>query len=347
MSEENIVETDEEQNVQESSSAQASLKPNSRASKSEMLSQVMKVFSGMKREDLSKFLNDTLAQVGKEDETVPDYSGKNASSVATSGSSAPAPSSAPAMTMAAMKEDVQDLFSEDETLSEEFKEKAGTLFEAAVNNRVQLETVRLEEEFEQKLEEQVTETVDELHEQVNKYMQYVVEQWMEQNEVAIENNFRVQITENFIEGLKGLFAENYVDVPAEKVDMIGDLESKIAELEESLNTVHVENIELHNLIQEARIEAAFEDVSEDLVDTQIEKLRSLSEGIEYSDVDEYIEKLTIIKNQYFNESKKESNGSTGLIDEEESVGSNDVIDEAVVPEHMKQYFNAISNTIKK
>lgn len=344
MSEENIVELDD---VQEASSAQASMKPNPRTSKSEMLSQVMKVFSGMKREDLSKFLNDTLAQVGKEDETVPNYSGKNKNSISQGGSSAPSPSSAPAMSMAAMREDVEELFNEDETLSEEFKTKAGTLFEAAVTNRVELEIARLEEEFEEKLEEQVTASVDELHGQVDKYMQYVVEQWMEQNEVAIENNFRVQVTENFIHGLKNLFEESYVEVPEEKVDLIDDMEARIAELEESLESVESQNVELNNLIREARVEAAFEEVAEDLADTQAEKLRSLSEGLEYSSIDEYVEKLNIIKEQYFTESAKESKGSTGLITEEESVGSNDGSDDAVIPEHMKHYFNAISKTIKK
>ena len=324
----------------EEASAEATLKPQN-ATKSSMLSQMMGIFAGMKKEDLSSFLTKTLAQVGKEDETVPDTSAKNAASVAMKGGvTAPSPSTG------AMKEDVQELFGEQEDLSEEFKTEASTLFEAAVQNRVVLEVARLEEEFDAKLEEQVTESLDELHEQVNNYMDYVVEKWMEKNEVAIANNFRVEATEQFIDGLKNLFAENFVEVPEEKVDMIGELESRVAELEESLESVEAENVKLNKVISESQVEAAFDDVSEGLADTQVEKLRSLTESMEYDSIDEYTQKLEIVKKQYFSESPESE--TTGLITEEDSVGSNDEPEqEQRIPEEMKGYFNAISKTIKK
>jgi hypothetical protein len=197
------------------------------------------------------------------------------------------------------------------------------------------------------LKKKITESVDELHTQVEQYMDYVVEQWMAENEVAIENNFRVQATESFIDGLKNLFAESYVEVPEEKVDLIADLQQSVAELEESLESVQAENLKLNAMISEASVEAAFEEVTEDLVETQVEKLRSLAEGIEYADAEEYAEKLKIIKEQYFTESKQENEGHTGLIDEEVSVGSNDDSEEGdavVIPEEMKHYFQAISRT---
>lgn len=324
----------------EEASAEATLKPQN-TTKSSMLSQMMGIFAGMKKEDLSSFLTKTLAQVGKEDETVPDTSAKNAASVAMKGGvTAPSPSTG------AMKEDVQELFGEQEDLSEEFKTEASTLFEAAVQNRVVLEVARLEEEFDAKLEEQVTESLDELHEQVNNYMDYVVEKWMEKNEVAIANNFRVEATEQFIDGLKNLFAENFVEVPEEKVDMIGELESRVAELEESLESVEAENVKLNKVISESQVEAAFDDVSEGLADTQVEKLRSLTESMEYDSIDEYTQKLEIVKKQYFSESPESE--TTGLITEEDSVGSNDEPEqEQMIPEEMKGYFNAISKTIKK
>jgi hypothetical protein len=324
----------------EEASAEATLKPQN-ATKSSMLSQMMGIFAGMKKEDLSSFLTKTLAQVGKEDETVPDTSAKNAASVAMKGGvTAPSPSTG------AMKEDVQELFGEQEDLSEEFKTEASTLFEAAVQNRVVLEVARLEEEFDAKLEEQVTESLDELHQQVNNYMDYVVEKWMEKNEVAIANNFRVEATEQFIDGLKNLFAENFVEVPEEKVDMIGELESRVAELEESLESVEAENVKLNKVISESQVEAAFDDVSEGLADTQVEKLRSLTESMEYDSIDEYTQKLEIVKKQYFSESPESE--TTGLITEEDSVGSNDEPEqEQMIPEEMKGYFNAISKTIKK
>ena len=324
----------------EEASAEATLKPQN-ATKSSMLSQMMGMLAGMKKEDLSSFLTKTLAQVGKEDETVPDTSAKNAASVAMKGGV-----TAPSPTTGAMKEDVQELFGEQEDLSEEFKTQASTLFEAAVQNRVVLEVARLEEEFDAKLEEQVTESLDELHEQVSNYMDYVVEKWMEKNEVAISNNFRVEATEQFIDGLKNLFAENYVEVPEEKIDLVDVLESRVAELEESLESVEAENVLLNKVISEAQVEAAFDDVSEGLADTQVEKLRTLTESMEYDSIEEYTQKLEIVKKQYFSESTESE--TTGLITEEDSVGSNDEPEQQqMIPEEMKGYFNAISKTIKK
>ena len=353
MSEENQIEVEEavdvveqEESLEEASSAAAeTLKPS--ATKTQMLGDLMSKVAGMTKQDLSAFLDKTLAQVGKEADSVPDNSGKNKASVAHSGPGTPGPRVA--VPAKAMKEDMDELLADQEDLSEDFKAKASTLFEAAVQNRVILEVARIEEEYEQKLEEQLTESVDELHQQVEQYMDYVVEQWMQENEVAIESNFRVQATESFIDGLKNLFAENYVEVPEERVDLIGELAAHVAELEESLESVQAENLKLNALISEASVEAAFEDVSEGLVDTQIEKLRSLAEGIEYADAEEYGEKLKIIKEQYFTESK-ENEGSTGLINEEVSVGSNDLdeLDMApVISPEMKPYFQAISSTIRK
>ena len=351
MSEENQIEVEEavdvveqEESLEEASSAAAeTLKPS--ATKTQMLGDLMSKVAGMTKQDLSAFLDKTLAQVGKEADSVPDNSGKNQGSISQGGVSAPSPRVA--VPAKAMKEDMDELLADQEDLSEDFKAKAGTLFEAAVQNRVILEVARLEEEAEQKLEEQVTQSIDELHQQVEQYMDYVVEQWMQENEVAIESNFRVQATESFIDGLKSLFAESYVEVPEEKVDLIADLQQSVAELEESLESVQAENLKLNAMISEASVEAAFEEVSEDLVETQVEKLRSLAEGIEYADAEEYAEKLKIIKEQYFTESKQENEGSTGLIDEEVSVGSNDESEEDGVkplPEEMKHYFQAISRT---
>jgi hypothetical protein len=350
MSEENQVEVEEtvdvveeETNLDEASAAAATLKAS--ASKSQMLSDLMNKVAGMSKQDLSSFLDKTLAQVGKEADSVSDTSGKNKSSVSNSGAGVPSPRVA--VPAKAVKEDMDELFGEQD-LSEEFVTKATTIFEAAINNRVTLEVARLEEEFEAKLEEQVSTSIEELHEQVNQYMDYVVEKWMEENQVALENNFRVEATENFIEGLKNLFAESYVEVPEDKVDLIDDLVAHAAELEEALEIAEARNLELSNLINEATVEATFDDVTEGLVQTQVEKLRSLAEGIEYSSAEEYGEKLKIIKEQYFTESKKEE-GSTGLINEEVSVGSNDVEeDEGVrVSPEMQHYFDGIRRSTRK
>ena len=309
------------------SEAMNTLKPTADKTKSGMLAHMMKYFAGMKKEDLSKYMNDVLAQVGKEDESGLDTSAANKASVS-------------------MKEDVQGLFT-GQDLSEEFVSEATTLFEAAVNNRITIEVARLEEEAEQKLEEQVTEALDELHEQVSMYMDYVVEKFMEDNEVAIENNFRSEIAESFIDGLKNLFKESYIEVPEEKVDLVGELQEAVEKLQEQLESVESENIRLNKTISEAIQEATFDDVAEGLVDTQVEKLRSLSEGIEFDSIEEYEQKLNIIKNRYFSE-ETETESSTGLILEEEGVGLNEEPEQTmVIPDEMKSYFNAISKTIKK
>lgn len=336
----------EQEEVTEASTAQASLKP--KASKSEMLAQMLRVIGGMKKEDLSAFLAKTLAQVGKEDDTVPDTSSKNQSSIATTNPAAPGPKSvAPINSFGAMKEDMDELLADSQDLSEEFKERATTLFEAAVNNRVSLEVARLEEEFEEKVEEQVFESVEKLNEQVSQYIDYVAEKWMEENEVALETNYRSSVTESFIEGLKKLFEESYVEVPEDKIDLIEELESKVEHLQESLETIEAENVRLNKVIKEDNIDDIFNDISEGLADTQVEKFRSLVEGIEFESAEEYQRKLEIIKEQYFMESTSEYS-ATGLINEEETVGSNEEPENnAYIPEEMKYYVQAISKTIKR
>jgi hypothetical protein len=315
-----------------------------KATKSELLSKMTQIAAAMTKQDLSSFLTKTLDQIGKEDEKTPNAAAANKASVATSGAGVPSP-----VVAQAVKEDMDELLSGQEEISEDFKEKATTLFEAAVQNRVSLEVARLEEEFETKLDEQVTEAIDELHEQINKYTDYVASEWMKENKVELEASYRAEATEQFIEGLKGLFSEHYVEVPEDKLDVIGELTKKVDDMTEELDKVKAEKIELNKIIESAKIEVAFDEVSEGLVDTEVEKLKSLAEGIEYKDVEEYTEKLKIVREQYFKEDKEDKTGDTGLINEE-AIGNNDEADEepaVVIPEEMKSYVSAISRTSKK
>jgi len=333
--------------IVEASEAATTLKP-SNTTKSELLSQMMKAAAGMKKEDLSAFLTKTLAQVGKEDDSVPDTSAKNKASIAMKSGTTPSPSASTGA-INAMKEDVDGLFG-DEELSEDFKAKTATLFEAVVSNRVEIELARIQEEydekFEQELSEQVTTAIDELHEQVNSYLDSVVTTWMEENELAIEQGIRTEVTEGFMEGLKGLFAEHYIDVPENKVDLVSEMTEKLEQLETKLEEAVSENIKLNNMIQESQIEGEFDDIAEGLTDTQVEKLRSLSESVSYSNVEDYAEKVKIIKEQYFGE-HKETKVSTGLINEEVIALNEESDDQIVVPEEMKQYVSAISKTTRK
>lgn len=334
----------QEESLEEASAAAATLSPS--ASKSQMLSDLMSKVAGMTKQDLSAFLDKTLAQVGKEADSVSDTSAKNKSSVSNSGAGTPSPRVA--VPAKAMKEDLEAMFADQDDLSEEFRTQATTIFEAAVNNRVQLELAEMQEQFDAQLDEEVTNAVSELHEQVEKYMDHVVDTWMEENQVALENNFRVQTTESFIEGLKNLFAESYIEVPEEKVNLVDELAEQVIQLEEALESVQAENVELSRVISEATVEATFDEVSEGLVQTQVEKLRALAEGVEFNSAEEYAEKLKIIKGQYFTESAKDTEGFTGLINEEVSVGSNDDVEEQQqVHPDMKPYFDALSRTIRK
>lgn len=345
MSEKDIQQFDEE------SSAASTMKPNGKASKSELLASMMRVVGAMKKDDLSAFLDKTLEQVGKEDDSVPDTSAKNQASVAANADSKPAPEGVKPygeVSVKAMKEDMKDIFADQEDLSEDFKSRAFTLFEAAVANRVAIEAARLEEQVEQQVEEQVMSMVDDLNEKVETYIDYVADKWIEENKLAIETDYRSEVTENFIQGLKNLFEESYIEVPEEKRDLVDELQERCEKLEESLESIESENVRLNSLIGEARVEAAFDDVAEGLADTQVEKFRTLAEGMTFEGIEDYREKLEIVKHQYFNESKSEKQSSTGLIDEETNVGSNDDLSEETrIPAEMKHYFQAISKTVKK
>jgi hypothetical protein len=200
---------------------------------------------------------------------------------------------------AKMKEDVDSLFADDSTISEEFKEKVSTIFEARVTDRV----AQIEEEIETAyagiLEEAVESIRADLTEKVDDYLSYVVEQWMEENQIAIEAGLRSEITEEFISGLRNLFAEHYIDVPAEKVDLVDELASKVEELETSLNEEIERGIQTKKALVEARKAEIIHTVCEGLITTQVEKIKSLAESVEFSTEDEYKTKLETIRENYF------------------------------------------------
>jgi hypothetical protein len=344
--EEEVEEELEAEEEIEESAASETLKPGGGSggmdTKSGLINKLISMTAGMSKQDLSSFLEKTLAQVGNEGAKAPAAAGKNKSSVQTSGAGTPNP-----ILAKSVKEDVEGLF-EGEELSEEFMEKTSTLFEAAVNNRVAVEMENIQEKLDEEIEKQVTESIDELHENISNYMDYVVEKWMEENTLVIESEMKSEVTEGFIEGLKSLFAEHYVDVPEDKVDLVSslseELENTISALEESEN----QRIHLESLVKEAEVEVAFDDVTEGLTDTEIEKLKTLSEGLEYDTIEEYEEKLNVIKDQYFNKETIEESSSSTLINEDVA-GTDPEVEEEVqkVPVEMRGYADAISRTIRK
>lgn len=317
----------DEEGLDESAGSET-LKPN--PTRAEMLATFSSLLSQLKGEDLSHFFNDSIKKYSAD--AVPS---------ATAPGGGPAIGKMPMPTLNAVREDVAEMFSGDD-LSEEFKEKAAIIFEAAVNARINIEEARLAEEFETALTEAVEEVKEEMTEKVDQYLDYVVEQWIEENSLAIESTIRADIAEDFMEGLYRLFAESYISVPEEKINVLGELKAQVEELEAKLDESINTQMELQSVIDEAHMEAAFDQVSEGLAATQVEKLRTLAEGLEFTDDESYVKKLNIIKDKYFGEGKVTK--TTGVITEEASDGLEEA---AKAPSgEMAHYVSAISRSRK-
>jgi hypothetical protein len=245
---------------------------------------------------------------------------------------------------ATMKEHIDAMFNGEE-LSEDFKEKASTIFEAAVQARLSEELQAIEERFDSELQEAVSTIAEDLASKIDDYLDYCVDQWMAENEVAITHSLRSEITEEFMEGLKDLFAENYIEIPEDKLDVLEQLTAKVEELEDKLNSQISENIELVKAIDEYSKEEIFDDVAEGLALTQVEKLRQLSEGISFDDVESYKKKLQVVKENYF-----PAQGVHQIREEDEAIGNNDLTEDTAVrfqDNSVKRYYSAISRTSVK
>lgn len=196
-------------------------------------------------------------------------------------------------------DDVNAIFSDEDGISDEFKTKAKTIFEAAVSSRVSELAESLEAAFYTNLDEAIETAKEELEGQVNDYLDYMVKEWMTENEIAIEKGLRTEIAEDFIGALRNLFMEHYIDIPEDKVDLIGELTEKVAALETQLNTQVSKNIEVSKELGEAKKADAVRQVCEGLTQTQVEKVRSLAEGVEFTTESEFTEKMQQIKESYF------------------------------------------------
>ena len=205
-----------------------------------------------------------------------------------------------------IKEDVDALFSDDSTISEEFKSKVSTIFEARVADRVSQIEEEIENDYAGMLEEAVESIRADLTEKVDDYLSYVVEQWMKDNEIAIESGLRSELTEDFIAGMRNLFAEHYIDVPAEKVDLVDELAGKVEELESKLNEEIERAVDLKKSLVESRKVEMTREACEGLTDTQVEKIKSLAESVEFSTEDEYKQKLETIRENYFPSNAKKA-----------------------------------------
>jgi hypothetical protein len=244
-----------------------------------------------------------------------------------------------------MAEDVDALFN-GESLSEEFKTKATTIFEAAVNARIDTIVEEMMTENDAILSEAVEAIQEEMSKQVDEYLNYVVEQWMEDNKVAIETGLRAELVDDFISGLKNLFAEHYIDIPEEKVEVAETLAARVAELEESVTTLASDAdariSALTEELNEAKKNESIRKICEGLTETQIAKMKSLAEGVEFTTEGEFNDKLAVIRENYFPVGKVKSEVKTlqeTTVSEEQEV--------AEVHGLMKHYVNAIAKTAPK
>lgn len=312
---------------EDGSLAAETLHPNSgSAGKAELMQSLVNTMAGMSVQDLSDLFNRVQDSIGHEaDEVDPSFAEKNKNSIEAKPSYA--------------TEEFNSIF-EGQDLSEEFKLKATTLFEAAVSVKVDLVKATLEEEYENQMQEEVSELVENL----DSYLNYAVEEWMKENKLEATNILKQDVHEEFIEGLKELFKEHYIEIPEDKVNVVEELVSKVNSLEDKLNETTEENIQLKGIISEAEKLSAFEQVTEGLTQIQTEKVQKLTESVSYTNIDEYIEKIKVLKESVVPNAKK---NTTGLINEEfiieedteETITSNDPT--------INRYVNAITRTSKK
>lgn len=209
-----------------------------------------------------------------------------------------------------MKEDLDAMFGADE-LSEEFKEKAATIFEAAVMSRVTAEVERLEEEFEAKVADTIAEEIEGIVEQVNGYLGYIAEQWMTENEIALERGIKSDILESFVGGLKGLFEEHYIDVPEEQYDLIGEMQETISELQSAIDEQVEVNVKLTQTVNEALRNEIVNELSEGLTDTQAEKFAALVEEVACEDIESFESKIKTLRESYF--TNKTTSGVSSVV----------------------------------
>lgn len=321
------------ENLDEGTPAQDSIK-----AKSVVMATIMSQMAGMDHKDVTKIAG-ILNQVGHEADKLPDRAnaGSNKHSVDAVGD-------AKSATMFSVKEDIAKMFGDDaEGLSEEFLDKVTTLFEAALNMRVAVEREAIMEEAADMVQELNEMNFEKLEEKVNDYLDYVITEWVEENKVPINSNLKTLQLEAFFEDLMGLMEDHNIDLPEDRLDVVDELMGEIEELKNNLNEQIERNIENQKVIDAARRDEIFTEVSEGLAATQVEKLKTLAEGIDFSDLDEYRKKVSTLKEHHFKDPKPVSNIKENI---DNSDKNNEP--EAKKPTgSMSRYSDAITSSLKR
>ena len=243
-----------------------------------------------------------------------------------------------------MTDDIEALVA-DEDLSEEFKIKAKTIFEAAVTTKVKEKVSEVEAQYEEKTSEAIEEIKEDLSEKVDSYLNYVAESWVTENELAIERGLKSELTEDFINGLKKLFEEHYVEVPEDKFDVVEELAARLDKQEDELNEEVAQNISLSQDVEELKREKIISEASKDLADSELEKLKELAEDVDYEDEEKFKEKVSTLKEAYFKGEKFEAvSDDSGVASSDTDSLSTDQVQNA--NPHMTGYTAAISKFAK-
>ena len=238
------------------------------------------------------------------------------------------------------KAELDTLVNNEATLSEEFKEKTAVIFEAAVKSKLSDEIDRLETQYKEELEEEVSSTKSELVEKVDSYLNYVVENWITENEIAIENGLRTEIAEGFMDKLKDLFTESYIQVPESKVDLVDELAEQVEELETKLNETTQKVIDQSGEIEEMTKDRIINESASDLADTQVEKLKSLVNDLDFESEEKFAEKVNTIKEAHFSQETGSSDESP-MIEED---GHDEVMETSP---NMERYVSTLKKTAPK
>jgi hypothetical protein len=216
-------------------------------------------------------------------------------------------------------QDLDALIESEATLSEEFKAKTAVIFEAAIKSKLSEEIDRLEENYKTELDEEVAATKADMVEKVDSYLNYVVENWMEENKLAVQSGLRTEIAEKFMNSLKDLFTESYIEVPESKVDLVDELAAEVEELEEALNASTAKAIETAEELEEMKRHEVIREASKDLAETQVEKLAKLVGDITFEDADTFAEKVRTVKESYFKKETVESVIEDAVEDEDGNI----------------------------
>ena len=325
-------EEEEEEDEKEESVKEEAPKVEIPKTKAGVIQAAVDMLKAARKEDAQKMFAKLVKIDGEEDSI------KSADAAMKVGKKAQDPKAKAKVENVDFDEDLDAIINEEATLSDGFRDKAGAIFEAVLTSKLSQEIERLESEYAQNLEEEVSDVQNDLVEKVNGYLDYVVENWMKENEVAVTQGLRTEIAEDFMTSLQSVFKEHYIEVPEGKVDLVDELNEQVNELEDTLNKTTQDNIDLHSKVQSYERNEVVRDMSEGLVETDAEKLASLVEDIEFDNKENFEIKVKTVKESYFKSEVTES------LDEVDSLLGSDAADEneKVVSSSMSQYTQAIT-----